>query len=1083
VARCPRTLRKPAARVKDAPAVAQPVIRRSALLFAEIAAGLIAGVAIIIALLAWRLSIDEPLQLRFLTPYLEQAMNPPDGRFTVRIGATVLAWRGWTHALDLNAQDVAVYDQRGARVATVPEVAITLSGRALLRGLVAPQRVDIYSPRVFLLRDIEGKLHFMRWRGASDAPGGLEESPILPILLQDLADQPNAASTTGYFTDARLIGGSIMFADRRTGVTWRIPDFSLDLHRGAASIEGQLTAVVEGLGSPARVNTSFRYDMKTETVALNGLFANVDGLALGLIDSHLMGFGTLDMTLHGEISTSVSLGGHVGETHFSVAGGPGRLDWPEQFPDPLILKSMVLRVAGDDGLDHIAVQQFDLQLDGPRLSLAGSVAGMSPGTPGPGKVLDIVGSIALENLATGRIFEYWPLGSPGSNMRKTRDWVIANIGSGKLEHAEANFNLSLPLDNPATAVVRRFDGSFKASDVSVSYMKPMPPVRGVEGLAHFTDKVFDVQLSGGESAGLAVPTGRVRITGLDARDQQVRIEATVNGSLHKALELLDHQPLGYIRKVGLDPAAVEGRVAAALSLGFIAREVPRPEEFDLRATAQLTDVSLGRGMFGHGIDHGQLSVSADMAAMTVAGTADIEGMPLRISWLQNFKPAAFDGRIEVAGVTTAPSRAALGFDFRPFVDGPIPATAVITRFSGNRAAVAANLDLTRATMAAEMVNWKKAAGEPGSARVEFDLAGGRPTVLRSFAVKAGTLVADGSGEFAAGTDQIARLRLGRLAFAKTALTDVAVDLTGRFPAFAIGGGQIDATPLLEAENPVGGDTPDKPPKPHRAFELHSASLARVILGPDRALTNVAVALRHDGDWWDRILLDATLPGGASLGVRYKARADRKHDLEIVSGNAGAVLDVFGLTNKVIGGRLQISGLADDAAPDRPLEGTARITDFRLIRTPFLVRLLSIATLTGLIDVLTGEGFQFNQFESKFNKRGGLLTVREARAAGPSLGFTGDGSIDLDHSRIDMHGTIVPVYLFNNLLGNIPLIGNLLLGGKGEGIFAVTYSATGQLDQPDLSVNPLSMLAPGFLRHIFEPGGSPAPKPAPATPRK
>src|SRR5260221_152060 len=173
-------------------------------------------------------------------------LNPPDGRFTVRIGATVLAWHGWAHALDLNAQDVEVFDKRGARVATVPEVAVSLSGRALLRGLVAPQRVDIYNPRVFMLRDVDGKLHFMRWRGAHEAPGGLEESPILPVLLQDLINQPNAASGTRYVNDARLIDGAVIFADRRTGVTWRGTHFSLDPHRGAGGVRGNAGATGAG---------------------------------------------------------------------------------------------------------------------------------------------------------------------------------------------------------------------------------------------------------------------------------------------------------------------------------------------------------------------------------------------------------------------------------------------------------------------------------------------------------------------------------------------------------------------------------------------------------------------------------------------------------------------------------------------------------------------------------------------------------------------------------------------------------------------------------------------------------------------
>jgi hypothetical protein len=156
-----------------------------------------------------------------------------------------------------------------------------------------------------------------------------------------------------------------------------------------------------------------------------------------------------------------------------------------------------LRVAADDGLKHIAIQQFDLQLDGPRLALNGGIAGMNAAVAGPGSVLEVVGQVSLDNVPTSRLFEYWPLGSPTSNLTKTRRWVVANISQGRMEHAEANFNLALPLDNPSAVAVRRFEGSFKARDVSVSYFKPLPPVRGVNGTAHFTDKIFDVQMTGG----------------------------------------------------------------------------------------------------------------------------------------------------------------------------------------------------------------------------------------------------------------------------------------------------------------------------------------------------------------------------------------------------------------------------------------------------------------------------------------------------------------------------------------------------------------------------------------------------------
>jgi hypothetical protein len=80
----------------------------------------------------------------------------------------------------------------------------------------------------------------------------------------------------------------------------------------------------------------------------------------------------------------------------------------------------------------------------------------------------------------------------------------------------------------------------------------------------------------------------------------------------------------------------------------------------------------------------------------------------------------------------------------------------------------------------------------------------------------------------------------------------------------------------------------------------------------------------------------------------------------------------------------------------------------------------------------------------------------------------------------MRGTIVPAYAVNSLLNNIPLIGSLL-GGPGSGVFAATYRMTGNLDDPDISVNPLATLAPGFLRGlfgIFEGGTPKQPEPVP-----
>ena len=93
--------------------------------------------------------------------------------------------------------------------------------------------------------------------------------------------------------------------------------------------------------------------------------------------------------------------------------------------------------------------------------------------------------------------------------------------------------------------------------------------------------------------------------------------------------------------------------------------------------------------------------------------------------------------------------------------------------------------------------------------------------------------------------------------------------------------------------------------------------------------------------------------------------------------------------------------------------------------------------------------------------------------GRAIGATADGYIDRPKNQMALKGSLVPAYGLNSVLGNIPLLGDVLVSKKGEGIFGVTYSATGNADQPKISVNPLSVLTPGILRRIFE-GHMPTP---------
>ena len=165
----------------------------------------------------------------------------------------------------------------------------------------------------------------------------------------------------------------------------------------------------------------------------------------------------------------------------------------------------------------------------------------------------------------------------------------------------------------------------------------------------------------------------------------------------------------------------------------------------------------------------------------------------------------------------------------------------------------------------------------------------------------------------------------------------------------------------------------------------------------------------------------------------------------------------------------ITGVTKGPVPRYPIKGRIEAQDYRVVKAPVLARLLSLASLSGVGGLLSGEGLEFKRLVGKFKLKDGVATSDLIRAYGGGLGLTARGSIDFRGGRLDLQGTVVPAYTVNRILGKIPLLGWLLVGGEGEGVVAVTYRIDGPLDDPQVSVNPLSALTPGFLRGLFSGG--------------
>ncbi len=145
----------------------------------------------------------------------------------------------------------------------------------------------------------------------------------------------------------------------------------------------------------------------------------------------------------------------------------------------------------------------------------------------------------------------------------------------------------------------------------------------------------------------------------------------------------------------------------------------------------------------------------------------------------------------------------------------------------------------------------------------------------------------------------------------------------------------------------------------------------------------------------------------------------------------------------------------------------KLYDFKLNEVPVLTKLLTLASLQGIADLLSGEGIRFNEFEMKFNKNKGLMSIEEMYSLGPSISVLMDGYVQKD-DLISLKGTLVPATTLNKVIGSIPLIGDVLVGKKaGEGVFGVSFKIKGYPQDLKTSVNPIKTLTPRFITRTLE----------------
>ena len=1034
------------------------------------------------AVLAWRLG-QGSLKLDAIAPYISSAFSSIAPGFRFRIEDAEFKWTGFSGAPELTVRNVRVLDQSGAVIAGLPSMMVRLNVAALKRGIAAPEQVRLSNPIIRFVHRADGSLGL----GVEGAPAVTPQAPAVPVeptttsnalvtsLIGALTGAPGGDNPARYLERVIIEGTTFVLVDEVSGRRWLAPDATLNFQRAGGDVEIDATLPVIEDGRRWNLVARGRYGAATRSLKVD---VDVDGFRparVAGLSPQLQPLAMIDLLLSGKAGLTLQLedaGARLTALQFDVKGQDGVIHLPDPISQNFPVKSIAFKGEAGADLDDVTFQQFRMELNRrgeatPAITMTGTGHNLNSAP-----VIDL--NFAMAELSTPALKQYWPVGIKPN----TRSWIDDNLNNGGLYETRLKLQVAGPAMSALDVTSARLTAELRG--LSVRYMRSMPEVVNTNGVMTIGPGEADIDITSGQvpdsisGKGLTVPSGKIRMYGLGRKsgEERANIQLKVIGGFGDVMRLIDHEPLGYAKLMDLDANRATGDADVDLTLDFPLIKDLKFDQLKIDVRAKTDRLAIPVIAFGLPMTAGRLALTLDRAGMDITGNAVVGGIATGVIWRENFSGGEFRSRYILDPVVGNDERPKVGLSVIPFIppyiDGRVPAHVVYTVNRDNTRRMEADVDLTAPAMAVPELGWRKEPGRPAKAKVEALFTNAHLDRVPAFHVTSGDdLDVSGSVTFAEnGRMQLLTISSGMIGDTKLS-GEINVDDVGGY-TIDVAGSAFNSTYFwreLNRDDKRGKVAADGgQPTPFTTPLKLRATFDRMWLTKTAEFTDVSLNFERDYTGIQSIDFVSKVDGGAPLTFKL-APENNVRKFKAVSANGGGVVRAVGLFGDITGGNLEING---ELKPDGTIKGLAEIKDFKLRQAPVLARLLSVASLTGIVDELRGGGISFSHLRVPFSYANATLTVNDGEMYGSSLGLTGEGTYSFASSLMNFDGTLVPAYSLNSLLSSIPLVGSILSGGeKGGGIFAATYSYRGDVGTAQPSVNPLAALAPGFLRHIFD----------------
>ncbi|MER2519585.1 MAG: AsmA-like C-terminal domain-containing protein [Bdellovibrionales bacterium] len=1036
--------------------------------FLEGIAALVGIMVLLAALAIWRLHVS-PISSNILTPYLEAGIERLIPGTKASIGHSLLTWDNGSRSLAIYADNLRITGTQDEPILEVPHLDARIGLLGILIGQFLPNVLNVEHPQLRLVHGKDGRLSL---------PGIARP----PLLTQEESQPPSKDGHQATREIVRHLAATVATArlTKKLGImravidvrddagrsVWSVsvPEISLTRRRG--ELGGLATVELTQGDSLSKLNLHYLYDNKKRLHEVTTRFNSITPALLAGGHPENLGFGAATMValpLTGDISIKFDDALAVATLDAQVHGDKGSLNVPAFWDGARAIAALDASLSYDRSAGLISLAPVHIDFGGPTLDLTAS--GRLPKILAQDSTFEL--DVTLRNWPMDEFKNLWPK----TIIPNARAWIVGNMSGGVFEHGKAQFKGVMPQDKPEDIAVSEGRGTINASHARVSYIDGMPPVEDVSAKADFDLATMTVAVSGGGIGAIKIVPFTVTMRGLNESLQMIDIPLQVSGPVRDILRLIDNPPLGYAKAVDLDPNLFAGRAMGTVKLRFPMLKALSVKDIEVSADANLLDVAASNLFKGVNLSRGALNFSLTGKGFAIKGPTELNGVPLQIEWQQVFEPkgSAPRRKASLAGRVTSEQWQAFGMPImasstkdeeepaHAAVEGGFTnVTVQITEPRDAPIRVHGVLDMTKANFVFEPLNWHKSPKTSAILTFDANIAREGAIEVQSIDLRGPQIQVKGNATLSP-EGKLLALNLDPFVLGRSdaALRYASPVENGVDERIEITGQAFDISGLRGGKEP-GHSSP--------ASKEYKLKLGKLLTSDIGFVSDAEGYAKRDREGWTAISFHGMADSGHKLDIDLTPQADGTRTLSITCDDFGKALKGLGFTDAVKDGPIEIRG---ESATDNPraIEGTVKIGHFLVKDLPFLMLLLNATSPFGLTGLLT-DSASFDRLDGKFRWEGETIELRHIHAAGTSTGMNVEGKVNLDTGEARLRGTIVPFGTVNKLIGAVPLLGDIITGGEDGGILAVSYTLRGTLDDPDINVNPVSLLTPGFLRNLF-----------------